>query len=96
MSRVKWLRRAISDLNAEITYIAQEAPALAAKMYAYIRGRISILEEFPESGRPGRVFGTRELVLDHYPYLIPYRVKNGNVEILRIFHTRRKQPRTWK
>lgn len=94
--RVKWLRRALSDLDAELAYIAKENPEVAAKIYAYIRERVSLLEDFPELGRPGRIFGTRELVLDHYPYLVPYRIKNDTVEILRVFHTRRKPPRTWK
>lgn len=94
--RVKWLRHATLDLDSEMTYIAQENAELAAQMYAYIRERVASLEKFPESGRPGRVFGTRELVLDRYPYLVPYRVKNEIIEILRIFHTHRKQPKTWK
>ena len=46
-------------------------------------------------GRPGRVFGTRELVLNKFPYLIPYRVKNNCIEILRIFPTRMSQPEFW-
>lgn len=93
--RVKWLRNAAADLDAEAAYIAQEDPGLAMKMYAYIRDRVETLGEFPESGRPGRVFGTRELVLEHYRYIVPYRVKDGAVEVLRVFHTRRKPPKNW-
>lgn len=94
--RVKWLRHATFDLDSEMAYLAQENLELAVRMYAYIRERVASLEKFPESGRPGRVFGTRELVLDRYPYLVPYRVKNETVEILRIFHTRRELPKRWK
>ena len=94
--RVSWLRSALSDLDAAVDYIAQENPEAAIQMYAHIRERVSNLARFPESGRPGRVFGTRELVLDRYPYLVPYRVKNNTVEILRIFHIRRKPPQKWE
>jgi toxin ParE1/3/4 len=94
--RVKWLRRALSDLDAEVRYIAQDNPELAVQIYAYVRERVAGLETFPESGRPGRVFGTRELVIGRYSYLVPYRIKNETVEILRIFHARRKLPKTWK
>ncbi len=87
--RIKWLRRALMDLDAEATYIAEEDPELAIHIYSYIREKVSRLEKFPDSGRPGRIFGTRELVLNRYPYLVPYRVKNDTIEILRIFHTRR-------
>jgi toxin ParE1/3/4 len=68
---------------------------MAKKIYAHIRSKIEKLSAFPESGRPGRVFGTRELIIDHYPYIVPYRVKEDAVEILRIFHTSRKPPGAW-
>ncbi|AZC49019.1 plasmid stabilization system family protein [Pseudomonas chlororaphis subsp. piscium] len=30
------------------------------------------------------------------PYLIPYRVRQGRLQILRIFHTRRLPPAGWQ
>jgi plasmid stabilization system protein ParE len=38
------------------------------------------------------VAGTRELVLSPLPYLIPYRVVAGTVEVLRVLHVRRRWP----
>ena len=93
--RIKWLHQALIDIDAEMSYIAQEDSDAAVKLYAHIRDRIAVLEIFPESGRLGRILGTRELVLTKYPYIIPYRVKDDTIEILRIFHTRQKQPRKW-
>jgi plasmid stabilization system protein ParE len=46
-------------------------------------------------GNPGRITGTRELVIIGTRYLVPYRVKNQQIEILRIFHTSRKPPAQW-
>ena len=43
-------------------------------------------------GRPGRVLGTRELVIQGLPYIIPYRVRDNHVEILRVLHTARRWP----
>ena len=40
----------------------------------------------------GRIAGTRELVISRFPYLIPYRVRGGSAEILRVFHTARQWP----
>ena len=93
--RVKWLKNALKNLDAEISYIAQEDKDVALKIYAHIISCIENLEQFPNSGRPGRVFGTREMVIEKYPYIIPYRVKDDVVEILRVFHTSRKQPIKW-
>jgi plasmid stabilization system protein ParE len=83
------------NLNAEIEYIAKEAPGAAAKVYSYIRERVAGLAQQPNMGRPGRVFSTRELVIERYPYLVPYRVHRGEVQILRVFHTSRKPPKSW-
>jgi len=93
--RVKWLRAALRDLDAEVAYIAEQNQEAAVHLYALARERTALLAQFPDLGRPGRVFGTRELVLERYPYIIPYRVKNNVVEILRLFHTSRKQPHQW-
>jgi toxin ParE1/3/4 len=83
------------NLDEEATYIAQENPAAAAKVVETILTTVALLEDQPAMGSPGRVAGTRELVIPNTRYLIPYRVKNGQVEILRVFHTSRKPPQHW-
>lgn len=88
--RVSWLRAATRDIDAQMSYIARDDAELAREIYGEIRRRASELAHFPESGRPGRVPGTRELVLARYPYVLPYRVRKGIVEILRVFHTSQK------
>ena len=93
--QIRWLRSALRDLEAEVAYIEERDKEAAKQLYALIRGRVASLAQFPDLGRAGRVFGTRELVLERYPYIIPYRVKNDTVEVLRIFHTSRKQPAYW-
>jgi plasmid stabilization system protein ParE len=40
----------------------------------------------------GRVHNTRELIVSGTPLIIPYRVKNKNVEILRVFHSAMQWP----
>jgi toxin ParE1/3/4 len=46
-------------------------------------------------GRPGRVPGTRELLVPKTRYLIPYRFRRGTIEILRVFHASRRPPKRW-
>lgn len=93
--RVKWLQKAMKNLDEEITYIALDDTETACKIYQYIKTKVSDLKNHHNIGRSGRIFGTRELVIDRYPYIIPYRVHNDVIEILRVFHTSRKPPRKW-
>ena len=51
-----------------------------------IREAAHQLSQFPDSGRPGKVAGTRELVLPQWPYIVVYRVMSDEVQILRAFH----------
>ena len=92
---IKWLSKAAANLEAEYHHIAQDDPQAAGQFVSEVRRLTQLLPEQPSLGRPGRVPGTRELVLSHYPYIIPYRVKNNTIQILRIFHTHRRLPSTW-
>ena len=50
------------------------------------------LTKRPAIGRAGRVLGTRELVIGELPYVVPYRVREQDIEILRVLHTSRRWP----
>lgn len=90
--RVKWLEVALDSLIAEAEYISQESPAAADRTVVAILSAVEILKRFPASGRPGRVAGTRELVVSGTPYIVPYRVREDTVELLLVFHAARKWP----
>ncbi len=90
---VKWLKKALSNLNKQAEYIAQDNPQAAIIVVQRIKESVNLLKENPSLGRPGRIEGTRELVIDKTSYIVPYRVCNNRVEILRVFHTSRKPPK---
>ena len=90
--QISWLKRALQNLDTEAAYIAQENPKATYECVAHILKSVEQLANNPSIGRAGRIFGTRELVITHYPYIVPYRIKNEAVEILRVFHTARKWP----
>ncbi len=90
--RVKWLRQALLDLEEIETYIAAESPTVAINIVVKIIKAVSLLKEQQGVGRPGRVPGTKELVVTGLPYIVPYRVKDEVVQVLRVYHTSRKWP----
>ncbi|HWZ43548.1 MAG TPA: type II toxin-antitoxin system RelE/ParE family toxin [Candidatus Saccharimonadales bacterium] len=91
--RVKWLTTALRNLDIEAEFIARDNPAAAARVVASIRDSVESLTSFPAMGRAGRVPGTRELVVSGTPYIVPYRVRGDEIQILRVFHGARKWPR---
>ncbi|MEY2893134.1 MAG: hypothetical protein RJA98_3042 [Pseudomonadota bacterium] len=93
--RVEWLRRALRDLDDEASYIAADDPAAARRVVQRVMAAVAQLREQPALGRPGRVPGTRELVVAQTRYVVPYRVQGQRVEVLRIFHSSRRLPARW-
>jgi addiction module RelE/StbE family toxin len=91
--QLKWLRRALENLDEEAAYIAKDSPHMAAEFVRHMRDSAAMLTDHPDMGRPGRIAGTRELVVKRFSYILPYRVRGGAVEVLRVFHTARKWPR---
>ncbi len=91
--RVKWIRRALLDLEEVEAYVAaRDNPAAAAETVLGIARAVSLLQEQPGIGRAGRVPGTRELVIPDSPYIVPYRVKDNIVQVLRVYHASRRWP----
>ncbi|MGA8402255.1 MAG: type II toxin-antitoxin system RelE/ParE family toxin [Stellaceae bacterium] len=81
--------RRLEDINERI---AADNPAAAARMIARIRDAVNRLARFPASGSPGRVAGTRELVIAGTPYIVPYRVTGDAVQIITILHGAQRWP----
>lgn len=89
---LRYTRRALADLDAARDYIAERNPQAARLFGARLRGAIEELRAFPERGRPGRVAGTRELVVPRTPYVVAYRIEAASVDILAILHGARRWP----
>lgn len=93
--QVKWLHKALQNLDEEAAYIAQDDASAARLVVQRVMAAVAMLADQPGLGRPGRVPGTRELIVAKTRYLVPYRVRGGTVEVLRVFHTSRRLPGKW-
>lgn len=91
--RLLWTRLAERDLDDIAAFIGQDSPAAAARVVLELIDRTEeLLTRHVALGRPGRVLGTRELVIGGLPYVVPYRVRDKDIEILRVLHTARRWP----
>ncbi|TNM59603.1 type II toxin-antitoxin system RelE/ParE family toxin [Aliirhizobium smilacinae] len=70
--KLTWSAFALSDRDAIFTYIEAENPAAAVLIDERIAAAARRLLDFPDSGRAGRIAGTRELVINGTPYVAAY------------------------
>ena len=84
--QVKWTMKALTNLDDAVEYIGGNNPAAAKDVARQIWQTSQLLVLQPNLGRPGRVMGTRELVIPNLPYILPYIQKGNIVYILRVIH----------
>jgi toxin ParE1/3/4 len=90
---IEWSDEALADLSSLHAFIAKDNPSAAQKVAMTIVESIETnLPDNPQIGRPGRVNGTRELVISQTPYVVPYRIKSGIIQVLRVYHGARRWP----
>lgn len=87
-----WSPQAREDLREIYLYIARDNPYGARAVQAPIKEGVAFLKDNPHTGRPGRVPGTRELVIAQTLYIVPYRVLEDRLELLRVYHGARRWP----
>jgi toxin ParE1/3/4 len=91
--KLLWTEPALADLTALHAYIATDNDAAARQMVnRIIELAETQLSRLPQSGRPGRVPKTRELVVAGSPYFLPYRIVADTIQILRVVHGSRRWP----
>lgn len=90
---IVWSPRAIEHLAHLRAYVALDNPKAANRVAAALLDAVERLAERPNLGRPGRVAGTRELVVPGTPYVIPYRLRGDRLEVIAVFHGRQKWPK---
>lgn len=89
---VRWTRRALGDLERIAEHIAGDNPLAAVEFAAAVQDRAARLQHFPLLGRIGAFEDTRELIV-HRNYILTYRVRGAEVQVLQLWHAARDRPR---
>ena len=84
---IRWLPQAHRNRLEQLDYIAQDNPLAAIGQDEEIERQVNMLLEHPKMGRPGRVAGTRELVVSSTPYVVIYRLRAQHIEVIRVLHS---------
>ena len=87
-----WTPIAADHLRAAYEYVSQDNEPAADALVDRIFAAVEMLERYPQIGRAGRVKRTRELVIAGTPYVVVYRMRRAQIDILAIFHGARKWP----
>lgn len=93
--KLRLLPRAVNDIAGQYIFIAKDNPMAARRVIERIRKSLWLIESNPLIGHPTPGRATREWSVPGLPYVIPYRIKGETIEVLRVFHTRRKRPAMW-
>jgi toxin ParE1/3/4 len=89
---VRWTQSAAGHLRSAFEYLDAENPRAATQSVERILAAVERLAVFPQMGRPGRVQDTRELLITGTPFLVAYRRKGEQIQILALLHGARKWP----
>ena len=89
--RLEWKPQARVDLVKIAAHIADDNPDAAQKLKDEIEAKASRLPEHPKLYKPGRVKGTREMVI-RPNYVVIYREAGDDVTILRVLHAAQQWP----
>jgi addiction module RelE/StbE family toxin len=88
---IEWRESARADLLAIVDYISDDNPEAAQQLKDDIEAKVAKLAEHPKLYRPGRVAGTREMVVRRN-YVVIYVEDARAVSILRVLHASQQWP----
>ena len=88
---LEWREAARADLLAIVDYISDDNPDAAQALKDEIEDKASKLPDRPKLYRPGRVPGTREMVV-RPNYIVVYAEDARAVVILRVLHAAQQWP----
>ncbi len=90
---IVWTDWAVRQLDQARDYIAlSNSEEVAERIALRIVASIQQLDEFPISGRSGRVPGTRELVISNTPFIAAYAIDRQRIVILALYHGAQRWP----
>ncbi len=93
MTPIEWTEQSVRQLDQAYDYLAlSNSEEIATGVASHIVTSVQQLAAFPMSGRPGRVRGTRELVIANIPFIVAYTIEEARIVILAIYRGAQRWP----
>ena len=89
--RVLRSTRAAAEIREIATYLEEHSRPVAQRFLEALERAEQQLSQFPNSGAPGPLPGTRRLIVGNY--VVSYRRRGSDVEIFAVRHARRRDAR---
>ena len=90
--RIRWTPQAAGHLKACHDYLAAESVTAEDQLIDRILTAVEMLGQHPQLGRTGSVEGTRELLIARTPFIVAYRLRGDQAQILAVLHGARRWP----
>jgi plasmid stabilization system protein ParE len=84
--------KVLLTLSDVLEYYEKQQKGLGARFLSYYDAQLQRIQDMPKIGRAGKVFGTRELVMQNFPFCVVYRIRKDYLEIIRLLHQSMKYP----
>ena len=92
---IRWMPLADQDLEAAYEYAKQRNEDAAKHLVVRVFSSVGLLMRHPLAGREGRVKRTRELAVTGTPFVIAFRIRQDEVQILAVIHGPRRWPKSF-
>jgi len=93
--RLKLVKLAKQDIGEAVAHLKKTDSHAIDRFATVIKTSLNLILTNPNLGRPSHMANVREWSVPNWPYLIPYRLNGDDIEVLRIWHTRRDRPEAW-
>lgn len=86
--KIVWSEQARQEWATQYRFYRQRNPDAARRMRQAVMDGVQRVRSHPRIGKPGRVEGSRELVISGTPFLLVYDENPARVEILHVYDGR--------
>ncbi len=89
---VRYSAPALAEIDEIFEFIARDNAAAASDVLMAIANAIALVRLYPHKSRRTRQRGMRALPLSRYPYIIFFKIRRGELEVLHVLHGAHRHP----